>query len=80
MGGHSRDSVANLAETLYKAPQRLPFLLLDGVEVGDIAYIPACPATGNKPLRARIDLPRPYPDGLQCDLESGNQQVDTPGQ
>ena len=33
MGGYPRDSVADLAEALNKAPQRLPLLPLDGVEV-----------------------------------------------
>ena len=33
MGGNSQDGVANLAKALYKASQRLPLLLLHGMEV-----------------------------------------------
>ena len=33
VGGYPRDGVADLAEALYEAPQRLPLLLLNGVEV-----------------------------------------------
>ena len=33
VGSYPQDGVADLAEALYEAPQRLPLLLLDGVEV-----------------------------------------------
>ena len=56
----------------------LPGAPADAVQDGDIAYIPACTQTGGVALRARINKPRPYDDGIQCDLETGNQQTDTP--
>ena len=54
VGGYPRDGIVDLAEALYEAPQRLPLLLFDGVEVALSARACECALKVGHKLVAKI--------------------------